>query len=98
MQAFTHSLAIGQVTIKDQLLWQEYKTALSGTLALYQGEVVYRGKVNEVLAGKKTHTDVVLIQFPSSEALSQWFYSDEYQAIIPLRDSAADVSLTSYAP
>lgn len=98
MQAFTHSFAIGQVSIKDRQLWQQYKTALSSTLALYQGELVYRGKVAEVLAGKETHTDVVLMKFNSNEALTRWFYSDEYQEIIPLRDSAAEVTLTSYSP
>ena len=98
MPDFTHSFAIGQVTITNQQLWQEYKAALTTTLALYQGEVFFRGKVSEVLAGTKSHTDVVLIQFPSNEALALWFYSDEYQEIIPLRDSAAEVTLTSYTP
>jgi len=98
MSAFTHSFAIGQVTIKDQQLWQQYKTALSATLNLYKGQVSFRGKVAEVLAGKETHTDVVLLQFSDINALNKWFYSTEYQEIIPLRDSAADVTLTSYAP
>jgi len=98
MPTFTSAFAIGQVTIKDQQLWQQYKTALTSTLELYQGEVVYRGKVAEILAGKASHTDVVLLKFATSEALTKWFYSAEYQEIIPLRDSAAQVTLTSYAP
>lgn len=98
MQAFTQAFAIGQVTILDQVLWLEYKAALAITLSIYQGEVTFRGKVNEVLAGNKSHTDVVLMQFPSIEALNTWFYSAEYQEIIPLRDRAAKVTLTSYAP
>ncbi len=98
MQIFTDSFAIGQVTIKDQQRWQEYKEALSSTLIIYDGTVTFRGQVNEVLAGQQTHTDLVLIKFSSITALKKWFYSDEYQAIIPLRDSAANVTLTSYAP
>lgn len=98
MQAFTHAFAVGQVTIKDQQLWQKYKTALSSTLVIYDGEVTFRGKLDEVFAGKKTHTDVVFVKFASIDALKTWFYSKEYQAIIPLRNSAADVTLTSYAP
>lgn len=98
MQAFTHAFAVGQVTIKDQQRWQEYKSALSKTLVIYDGEVTFRGKVDEVLAGKQTHTDVVLVKFTSIDALKAWFYSKEYQAIIPLRDSSADVTLTSYVP
>jgi len=98
MPTFTSAFAIGQVTIKDQLLWQEYKTALTETLAIYHGKVLFRGGVSQVLAGNSNHTDVVLIQFSTIEALNHWFYSDQYQAIIPLRDSAAEVTLISYAP
>ena len=98
MQALTDAFAIGQVTIKDQQRWQEYKTALSSTLVSYGGEIVFRGRVDDMLAGKQTHTDVVLIKFACIEVLKKWFYSAEYQQIIPLRDSAAIVTLTSYAP
>ena len=98
MKKFTQAFAVGQVTIKDQQLWQQYKDALAITLQQYQGGVSYRGKVAEVLAGNKTHSDVVFIQFDSIEALKAWFYSQEYQNIIPLRDRAADVTLTSYEP
>lgn len=98
MDTFTQAFAIGQVTIKDQQRWQQYKTALAATLATYHGNVIYRGRVNDVLAGNKSHTDVVLIAFSSIEALNVWFSSAEYQAIIPLRDSAAQVILTSYKP
>lgn len=96
MNAFTQAFAVGQVTINNQQFWQEYKQALDITLQQYQGKVSYRGRVSEVLAGKKTHTDVVFIQFDSIDALNTWFYSKEYQDIIPLRDSAATVTLTSY--
>lgn len=98
MKAFTQAFAIGQVTIKNQPLWEAYKTALSVTLLLYKGEVLFRGQVSEVLSGTSTHTDVVLIQFASIEDLNTWFNSAEYQEIIALRDMAADVNLTSYAP
>ncbi len=96
MTASGQAFAIGQVTIKNQPLWETYKTALSVTLLLYKGEVLFRGQVSEVLSGKPTHTDVVIMQFASIEALNAWFSSAQYQEIIALRDMAADVTLTSY--
>lgn len=96
MSIYTQAFAVGQVTIKDPQCWQQYKDALDTTLLKYQGKVSYRGKVSEVLAGNKSHTDVVFIEFDSIEALNTWFYSQEYQEIIPLRDRAASVTLTSY--
>jgi len=39
---------------------------------------------------------LVVVKFPSSEALSGWYASDEYQALVPLREEAADMTIVSY--
>ncbi|HEY5763225.1 MAG TPA: DUF1330 domain-containing protein, partial [Rhodocyclaceae bacterium] len=41
--------------------------------------------------------DVVVIRFADQESLNGWFASPAYQALIPLRLEAADVSLVAYA-
>ena len=48
------------------------------------------------LAGESPHSDIVVIRFPSVAALNDWFSSPAYQALIPLREQAADVLLLSY--
>ena len=42
------------------------------------------------------HADIVVIRFPNLVAADGWFKSEAYQALIPLREQAADVMLTSY--
>jgi uncharacterized protein (DUF1330 family) len=37
-----------------------------------------------------------VIRFPSVANVNQWFSSAAYQALIPLREQAADVVLVSY--
>jgi uncharacterized protein (DUF1330 family) len=39
---------------------------------------------------------VVVARFASMAGLRRWFDSPEYQALIALRDAAADVVLTAY--
>jgi uncharacterized protein (DUF1330 family) len=39
---------------------------------------------------------VVVIRFPSLAAVDAWFASADYQALIPLRNTAAEVDLVSY--
>jgi uncharacterized protein (DUF1330 family) len=39
---------------------------------------------------------VVVIRFPDAQALDDWYSSDAYQALIPLRTEAADVDLINY--
>ena len=40
---------------------------------------------------------MVVIRFPSIDAIDRWYHSDAYQALIPLRDEAADVTIVGYA-
>ena len=54
------------------------------------------GKKSEVLGGDFQHSNTVVIRFPSIEALNNWFNSEDYQALIPIREQAADVDLISY--
>lgn len=88
---------IGHITVKDDALWAEYRGKVPTTLAPWGGELLLRGKRFAVLAGEHSHTDVVAIRFPDQAALDGWHASAAYQALIPLRQRAADVVLLAYA-
>jgi uncharacterized protein (DUF1330 family) len=87
---------IGHITVRDADKWAEYRSRVPGTLAPWNAELVFRGKQVEVLSGQHDYTDTVVIRFPDQESLSGWFNSDAYQALIPLREQAADIVLVSY--
>lgn len=88
--------AIGQITINDPEKWAEYRHQLPETLRPWGAEVVLRGKQARVLNGQKRNTDTVVIRFPDLDSVMNWHESSEYQALVPLRDAAADVDLVSY--
>lgn len=87
---------IGHIAIKDREKWDEYRSSVPATLQPWGAELVFRGKLAEVLAGQHDHSDTVVIRFPSLAAIQSWHASAEYQALIPLRIEAADVTLLSY--
>jgi uncharacterized protein (DUF1330 family) len=87
---------VGQINIIDPLKWQEYRDQVPGTLVPWNAELVFRGVKAENLALQNAFTDIVVIRFPNLEAAHGWFHSDAYQALIPLREAAANVMLTSY--
>lgn len=87
---------IGQVTVKDEAKWSEYRRKVPETFGPWGGEPVFRGTQFAALAGHCPHSDVVVLRFPNVAALRGWFASDAYQALIPLRDAAADVVLSAY--
>jgi uncharacterized protein (DUF1330 family) len=87
---------IGHISIKDPLKWADYRDRVPATLAPWQAELVFRGKRIAVLSGSHPHADTVVISFPDPAAVHGWFSSPAYQALIPLREAAADVVLVAY--
>ena len=87
---------VGQITIRNPAKWSEYRAQVAGTLAPWEAELLFRGSQIEVLAGEEPHADIVVIRFPSMTAVDGWYGSPAYQALIPLRDEAADVALVVY--
>jgi len=87
---------IGHMTVKYNDKWAEYRRQVPGTLESWGGKVIFRGQRIEVLAGEHPHVDTVIIQFPDQEALRGRYGSEAYQALITLRNEAAEIVLVSY--
>jgi uncharacterized protein (DUF1330 family) len=87
---------IGHITIKDPAKWAEYCSKVPATMAPWNAELVFRGKTVQVLSGPHPHSDTVVARFPDSAAVRAWHESDAYQALIPLRNAAAEVVLIAY--
>lgn len=92
----SNAYVVGHITVKDAGKWDAYRNSVPATLAPWGAELVMRGKRAAVLAGEHEHTDIVVIRFPDQQALNGWFSSAAYQALIPLRQQAADVVLIAY--
>lgn len=88
---------IGHITVRDADKWAEYRSRVPATLAPWGAELVFRGRRTAVLAGEHSHADVVVIRFSDQAAVAAWHASPAYQALIPLREQAAEVVLLSYA-
>ncbi len=87
---------VGQITVKNVAQWDVYRSRVPKTLEPWGAELVFRGAQAQVLAGECAHPDIVVIRFPSTAAADGWFSSEAYQALIPIRQEAADVTLLSY--
>jgi uncharacterized protein (DUF1330 family) len=87
---------IGHVTVKDAEKWAEYREKVPASLARWGGEVILRGRRFAVLSGEHPHTDTVVIRFPDANAVTNWYGSQDYQALIPIREQAAEMVLVAY--
>lgn len=92
----TQACLVGNITVKDPQKWADYTRQVPGTLAPWGAELVFRGKQVAAFAGGSPHADIVVIRFPDVAAVHGWFSSAAYQALIPLRQQAAEVVLLCY--
>lgn len=87
---------IGHIIVKDEDSWAEYCRRVSSTVAPWGASLVFRGEGAKVLDGQHDYTDTVVIRFPDRAAIDAWHASAAYQAIVPIRERAADVVIISY--
>jgi len=82
--------------IKDPQKYAEYGANAGATFAAFGGQLVVRGKAGDVLAGASDHQTIAVVRFPDTAAINGWYNSPAYQALIPLRDEAVDMTLVTY--
>ena len=93
----SEAFVVGQMTVKDPEKWAHYRSQVLATLLPFGGELVFRGEQVQSFSGVNPHPDIVVIRFPSLGDAQGWHGSAAYQALIPLRQEAADVVLVTYA-
>lgn len=91
------ALMISQVTVTNQEKFQDYFAITKAIGAKYGAKAVARGTHAKVLNGTGDgHQMVVVVEFPSMEQLEAWYGSEDYKAIIPLREAGSHQSMMAY--
>ena len=78
--AAVYFLAVHNVSDPDQL--KEYMASAGGTLG--SGEIIVADEAAITYEGDP-RTRIVILRFPSQEAVDEWYKSEEYQKVLPLR-------------
>lgn len=87
---------IATVTVKDAEKFQEYAVKSKATFDLFGAEIIARGKYQGTLTGHANHQATAVVKFKDMDSLEKWYKSNEYQALITLRDQAADMTICKY--
>jgi uncharacterized protein (DUF1330 family) len=89
-------LLVVNLTVKDPTQFQAYAAKSGPLVAAHKGAPLFRGTKPTVLFGEQPYKMLIGFRFPSKAAIKEFYTSAEYQALIPLRDAAADVVFTAY--
>lgn len=87
---------IARVTIKDGEKLQDYSSKAMPIMVSFGGKLLSKGDLQADKQGNKSHDFTVIMQFPDLSKLNEALNSDSYQAIVPIRQAAADVSISIY--
>jgi uncharacterized protein (DUF1330 family) len=98
MEASMTAYLVANVTVRNAEDMEAYAAAAGPTLAAHGGELILDGRLSETLTGTWEAPGVALVSFPSAEAARTWYHSPEYQALAPLRESAAEMDIALFAP
>lgn len=89
---------IAEHTITDPEKFEEYRIKVGPMIARHGGRYITKAGSQTVLEADNAVWQperVVIVAFPDMAALQEWYGSDEYAALIPLRQaSAKDMLIT----
>ncbi|KPA21126.1 hypothetical protein shim_25910 [Shimia sp. SK013] len=88
---------ISHVTVTNKEKFDSYFDKTRAVGAKYGAKPVAIGAQPKMLNGESDgHQMVVVAEFESMEALDTWHNSDEYQALVPLREEGSIQHMVAY--
>ena len=84
---------LANVQVEDPAAFEEYRQRVPASIAAHGGRYLCRGGKFEVLEGEFDARRMIIIEFPSMEAVRAWYDSAEYQELVRLRQRAAKTLL-----
>jgi len=79
------ALVIIDLTPTNKTLLSDYSRQAVDTLRPFGGEFIAKG-VTESFHGEVQFEMKAVIQFPDNESARNWYQSEEYQKLIPIRE------------
>jgi uncharacterized protein (DUF1330 family) len=80
---------IADIEVTNPVGYDEYRRQVPATVEKYGGRFVVRGGASETLEGDWGPKRVVVLEFPTMDALKRWYNSAEYKPLIALRQKNA---------
>jgi uncharacterized protein (DUF1330 family) len=83
-----------QANVKDPDKLAAYSQQAGPIINKYQGELLLKAPVLEVIGGEAEFERVIILKFPDAGVAREWYNCEEYQALIPQREEGAQMLFT----
>ena len=81
---------IAQINVTDPEAYKDYVAAVSPIVEKYGGEYLVRGGPAQHFEGKSVGERTVVIRFPTLQAATEWYHSEEYAPVRAMRQAASN--------
>ena len=76
---------IANINVKNTEAYKEYVGKVKPTVEKFGGEYLVRNGEFKVIDGEWKHPRTVVIKFPTYEKALEWYNSEEYKPVKPIR-------------
>lgn len=76
---------IFDIEVTDKVAYEHYRTQAQPVLANHPGHFIVRKGKTEILEGDWEPESFFILEFPSYEHAREFYFSEEYQKVLPLR-------------
>ncbi len=80
---------IAQINVTDPEAYKDYVAAVSPIVEKYGGEYLVRGGPARHFEGESIGERTVVIRFPTLQAATEWYHSEEYAPVRAMRQAAS---------
>lgn len=84
---------IAEIRITDAEKFEEYRAKVPATLEKHGGRYIVRGGEIRLLEGGPQPSRLSVLEFESVERAVEWYESEDYQPLIPIRQAASESRL-----
>jgi uncharacterized protein (DUF1330 family) len=85
---------IAEAKVHDAEAYEGYKPLSLAAVEQYGGRFIVRGGASEILEGKWTPPQrMIIVEFDSVEQAKRFYHSPEYQAARKMRENAAEMNM-----
>jgi len=81
---------IAMIRVDDPEIYKQYTSRTPATVKAHGGKFLARGGEVETLEGEPFRDRLVVVEFPSREAVHAWYSSPEYQEARQYRVASAE--------
>lgn len=89
----TKGYILAEVEVTEPAGYDEYRKRVGATVEAFGGRFLVRGGDAERLEGEGPFHRMVVLEFDSPARAKEWYYSKQYQEVLPLRLRAGRADL-----